>query len=250
MATNFFDRRRDRLCRARANNSLPVPLAPFDQHRALALGNLGQQLKNLPHRRAAPNDVREGILLLQFAVQRLDQPQVPEAFHPADNPAPIILQRCRGDADGNFLAARINDIDHLVDHRTVRGERLLQRAGVLADARPEHVTAAAAHRLAALDPGDLLGGAVKERHAPLGIHREYAVWNVVQQVVQHRSKLKPEAALMPAPTANCHGCCKLPHRASLSVALCLSNQRVCSHFAGGTRLAPWQSNDRPRAIRI
>ena len=161
---------------------------------ALSLSAIvGQQLENLPHRRAAPDDVGERILLLQLAVQRLDHAQIAEALHAADDLAPRVLQRGRRNADGDLLAARINDIDHLVDHRAVGGERLLQGAGVLADAGPKHVAAAAAHRLGALDPGDLLGGAVKERHAPLGIHREYAVWNVIQQVAQHLWQFKAEA---------------------------------------------------------
>jgi len=143
---------------ARAMSSLPVPLAPSTSTVLSLSAICGRRPKHLPHRRAAANDVGKGVLLLHPAVQFLDHPQVAKALDAADDPPAPVLQCRRRDADWNLPPPCINDVHHLVHNRTAGGEGVFERAGVLADARAEHVAAAAPQGGLATDAGDLFRG--------------------------------------------------------------------------------------------
>jgi len=105
----------------------------FHEHRAVALSHGRQQIKQLPHRRAAPDDVRKRILLLGFAAQFVHQSQVAEALDAADGFAARILERGGGNADRDAFTPRVHDVNDLVGHGPVGGQGLLQRAGGFAD---------------------------------------------------------------------------------------------------------------------
>jgi hypothetical protein len=155
----------------------------LQEHRAVACrATCWQDVEQLPHRRAAADDVGKGILLLGLAAQFLDHPQVAEALDAADDAAPGIPERGGGDADGDAFSRGIDDVDDFVGHRALGGQGLPQGAGVLANAGAEHLAAALAERFLAGDAGDLLGGPIEGGDPPVEIDGEHPVGHRIEHL--------------------------------------------------------------------
>ena len=153
---------------------------PFDQHGAITAGDRGKNLKNAPHGRAAANNIRKPVLLLGLPMQFLDHAQIPKALDSTHHLPFGILENGGGYADGNALALGIDHIDHLVHHRPAGGQRLFEGTCAFANAGAEYITATPPDRVLARDAGDLLGGAIEERDAPVGVHGKHPVGYVVE----------------------------------------------------------------------
>ena len=155
---------------------------PFHHYRAVAFGHGRQEVEQLAHGLAAAMDVGERILLVRLPAQLLHDPQIAKALDAAQDPTALVLQRGGRDADGNPLALRVDDVDHFVGDRAVRGQRLLQRTGTLANAGPKHLATPLADGLHAVDTGDLSRCLIERPHAPIGVHREHTVGHRIQHL--------------------------------------------------------------------
>ena len=63
---------------------LPRAACPFDERSAVTFGHLGQDVENLPHRTAATNDIRKGVLRGEFFPQFLHRSQVAKGLDTTD----------------------------------------------------------------------------------------------------------------------------------------------------------------------
>ena len=90
---------------------------PFDQHGAVAFGDLRKHVEQLPHGLAVADDFVKAAFRREFLAQFVGQPEVAECLDAADRAAVGILERGRRDADGHPVATRVEDIDGLVNYR-------------------------------------------------------------------------------------------------------------------------------------
>ena len=155
----------------------------FDQHAAAAGGNLGQQIEQAHHGRAAADDVLEGVAAQELLLQLLDLAEILKRLHSADDPAGVVFQNGGGDADGHAPALLVDDVGGGVDHRLAGLERFSQGAVLFADVGMKHVATGFAESVLARDPRDPLGRPVERGDAPLRIHREHALIDRIQNDV-------------------------------------------------------------------
>jgi hypothetical protein len=120
------------------------------------------------------------VLLVELEPQLLDEREVAEGLHAAQDPAVVPAKRGGADADGDPLTVGANHRDGPVDDGGLGRHGLPQDAGRLADGRPEDVAAEAPDRLVPGDAGDLLGGAVEGGDPEVRIDREHAVGDAVE----------------------------------------------------------------------
>ena len=162
------------------NQLLAGTAGALDEHGAVAVGDLRQQVEELAHSRTAPDDVGEGVRSLQLLAQLFDQAEVAKRLDAANRVAVGVLEGRRRDADGNPPTVGVEDVDGLVHDRPPGPQRLLQGTLALADARPEDVAAWPPNGLIVRHPRNLLGGAVERRDPPILIDGEDPVGDGIE----------------------------------------------------------------------
>ncbi|OQC27771.1 MAG: hypothetical protein BWX71_01184 [Deltaproteobacteria bacterium ADurb.Bin072] len=116
----------------------------------------------------------------QFLAEFLELGEVAEGFRPAGDSPTRIPQHGRGDADGDALPLRIDDVAGPAYDRPAGHEGPLQRTVHLAHAGAEDLGTEPAHRLVAGYAGDLLGGPVERGDDPVLVHGEHPVRDALQ----------------------------------------------------------------------
>jgi hypothetical protein len=108
------------------------------------------------------------------------QAEVAKRLDTAHHLAVPIAEDPGGNADRYRLAARVQDVDRLVDDRQSGLEGLPQGTRAFANAGPKHLATGTPNRLLPRHPRDLLRRSIERRHQPLLVDRENAIGDRVE----------------------------------------------------------------------
>ena len=156
---------------------------PLQKNRTGAAGHIGQDVEQLMHSVVLRDDVFEGVPFGNRLPEFLLDADVPERLHSPDDPALLIFEKSRGNADRKATSCGIHNMDGPVDDGFSRLNGFAEYAAFFADIRLEHVLAVLADRIFAEDAGNLLCRPVERGDAPVVVDGKYAVGNRIQDDV-------------------------------------------------------------------